>query len=77
MSRVTFHSKSTSLGLGPEGPPPPPPMMIGGPTGPAVTVMVTSTVASPPFPSSAVTVSMSMAVASVVALRIALFETVI
>ena len=32
MSRVTFHSKSTSLGVGPLRPPPPPPpvMMIGG-----------------------------------------------
>ena len=58
MSRVTVHSKSTSLGVGPLGPlgPPPPPrvLMI---TGPAVTVMVTSTMAVSPCLSSAVTVT--------------------
>ena len=65
MSRFTVHSKSTSLGLGPDGPPPPPPppvmMMMGGSTGPAVTVMVTSTMSpwplASPLPSSAVTVT--------------------
>ena len=60
MSRVTVHSKSSALGVGPEGPPPPPPggmKMIGGLIGLVETVMVTSTVALPPFASWASTVT--------------------
>ena len=58
MSRVTVHSNSISLGVGPEGPPPPPPPnTIVGPTGCVVTVMVTSTIARPPFSSFAATVT--------------------
>ena len=63
MSRVTVHSNSTSLGSGPEGPPPPPKetptgkKMTGDGAAPAVTVMVTSTVALPPFASWASTVT--------------------
>ena len=69
MSRFTVHSKSTSLGLGPEGPPPPPPPPpppkpppppLGGATGPVVTVMITSTLAvalASLLPSSASTVT--------------------
>ena len=44
MSRVTFHSKSSSLGVGPP-PPPPPEGGVTTTTGPVTTVIVTSTVA--------------------------------
>ena len=49
MSRVTFHSKSISLGVGPDGPPPPPPppvKMTGGVVVVVVVVVVVSGVPS-------------------------------
>ena len=62
MSRVTFHSKSTSLGCGPGGGPPPPPplgmnvMSVIGPL--PATVTVTVTLVRAPDGSEAVTVRM-------------------
>ena len=44
MSRVTFHSNSMPLGVGPEGPPPPPrPCGVTGVTGESGSMMVTVT----------------------------------
>ena len=77
MSRVTFHSNSTSLGTGPDGapPPPPPPVMTGGRMmGASVMVMVTLPIPLPSWLTERSMVSSASSSESVTAMIITLTD---